>query len=694
MEFEENLSGSRRAAKKIQLHPKDSKMINYSNFCESLITPNSHIEGTPLKLKNSRKSKTECHPQTTWISIDSSSMKHSSELNNEKEISHSRKKENLINEEIYENLTNVSIDSFTNRMMGVGENNNTMRSKNEKTTERRKKTPKIEVRQEENKTVVKISVKETGTPEEEIEEEKFYENYYQNTKENPFTPIPMIGHEGYCENDGIVYENIDLTEDNCYENLIPETCIYSNLRINTKNQNQASTNKFKIEGKHSNFTNEVTFISKCDNEYTPEKDVKSVVKNIIEVSSKEPECLENNLYENLETNNCVSKEKKNVQRLEDNKPNFHETEENKICNKNSCILQLSKGKINSSQSVDTNSMGDPFDSGTSSDVDSVSPLVWIQKGNPSNKRGSPQEQRKEDAGHRRAESLTSSGVGIDSDDEKSSISCDSLNSNDQFLQSNSEDHGYHTPSAEDKMGSPIESIVCGNPAKELSKHFENCHKSESLKATCLTINLDRDDQANSLSNKSEPTGFEEYENVEMLPSISFSVKSSQNTAEVNQELKFTGFVENKNAENEQKNENQKCLPQNLLRDIQTRNVSLSRTDSKEIKPPIKNEKQWSLVEERTYEDRKSETQKGKTNAKSAMELDTDKFYKFHLSEKGDDEKGGRGGDEETFAGIKDYFSRDKSSAITSAKGTIRGVKNRVKAGIATFLQIQENKVGK
>lgn len=66
----------------------------------------------------------------------------------------------------------------------------------------------------------------------------------------------------------------------------------------------------------------------------------------------------------------------------------------------------------------------------------------------------------------------------------------------------------------------------------------------------------------------------------------------------------------------------------------------------------------------------------------------DSYLEFHLNEH--DEKPPVKGDEDTFAGVRDVLS--ERSAIRSAKGTVRGVKNRVRAGIATFLQIEDNKV--
>lgn len=78
--------------------------------------------------------------------------------------------------------------------------------------------------------------------------------------------------------------------------------------------------------------------------------------------------------------------------------------------------------------------------------------------------------------------------------------------------------------------------------------------------------------------------------------------------------------------------------------------------------------------------------------------ETDKYYKFHLNEHITDDinlktlsnssASSITENDESFAGYKDIHSG--TSTIRSSKGTIRGVKNRVRNGIATFLQMQCN----
>ncbi|KAJ1526089.1 hypothetical protein ONE63_009254 [Megalurothrips usitatus] len=107
------------------------------------------------------------------------------------------------------------------------------------------------------------------------------------------------------------------------------------------------------------------------------------------------------------------------------------------------------------------------------------------------------------------------------------------------------------------------------------------------------------------------------------------------------------------------------------------------------------------VEERTYEDRRGPSSVGScsnssssgSSSSSGVATPPDHYYDFHLNER---EDGGAAGDEEdTFAGHRDYTLDAPvtvPATIRSSKGTVRGVRNRVRAGVATFLSIQHNKV--
>lgn len=112
------------------------------------------------------------------------------------------------------------------------------------------------------------------------------------------------------------------------------------------------------------------------------------------------------------------------------------------------------------------------------------------------------------------------------------------------------------------------------------------------------------------------------------------------------------------------------LPQMLLQDIRQRNKKLSPADP----PPV--------IIEKSYEERKKEEREEKIEKKFTADM----FYNFHINEHVNNVKPQTVVEDETFAGFKDMLNGG-AATIRSAKGTVRGVKNRVRAGIATFLQI-------
>lgn len=79
--------------------------------------------------------------------------------------------------------------------------------------------------------------------------------------------------------------------------------------------------------------------------------------------------------------------------------------------------------------------------------------------------------------------------------------------------------------------------------------------------------------------------------------------------------------------------------------------------------------------------------------------ENDKYINFHINERIDNDHTNaraaieRPRDDDSFAGYRDIrASSTMASTIRSSKGTIRGVKNRVRNGIATFLQMQQTNV--
>ncbi|XP_050079905.1 uncharacterized protein LOC126567711 [Anopheles maculipalpis] len=88
-----------------------------------------------------------------------------------------------------------------------------------------------------------------------------------------------------------------------------------------------------------------------------------------------------------------------------------------------------------------------------------------------------------------------------------------------------------------------------------------------------------------------------------------------------------------------------------------------------------------------------------TDSVRSNQFESDRYYKFHINERARTDGSGEPGssspettpsvvdDDESFAGLKDLSNG--TSTIRSNKGTVRGVKNRVRNGIATFLQMQQ-----
>lgn len=93
------------------------------------------------------------------------------------------------------------------------------------------------------------------------------------------------------------------------------------------------------------------------------------------------------------------------------------------------------------------------------------------------------------------------------------------------------------------------------------------------------------------------------------------------------------------------------------------------------------------VDEQTYEDRRG----CGSSSSSGVATPPDHYYDFHLNERDAVEAGE---EEDTFAGCRDYTLDEPvtvPATIKSSKGTVRGVRNRVRAGVATFLSIQHNR---
>lgn len=262
------------------------------------------------------------------------------------------------------------------------------------------------------------------------------------------------------------------------------------------------------------------------------------------------------------------------------------------------------------------SPSDTLDSGTCSDMDSTPPPL-------PKKKSSSVTVTVIGAQHKRASSLTSSGAEVDSDDNDSNISCDSLNS--------SELNGI---AAEGNKTSK-----CPSPPA-LPDYVQNNNKKNAFLPQGLLQDI-RDRSA--------------------------KLSSSEIASEVSQ---TNGKI--------------------------TVETTLARPIEESCTKAVIASPEKPIVDESTYEDRKNEQKQKELEASIAKSAnytyEADKYYKFHLNENVIEEENKEvevkdPQDEELFAGYKDILGTNTSSTIKSAKGTVRGVKNRVRAGIATFLQI-------
>lgn len=298
------------------------------------------------------------------------------------------------------------------------------------------------------------------------------------------------------------------------------------------------------------------------------------------------------------------------------------------------------------------SPSDTLDSGTCSDLDGTPPPLPKKKNSSTVILASDQ--------HNRTGSLTSSGAEVDSDDNESNISCDSLNG------------GELT----DRIANGgINGNEAGRPSLEFPERSENCRVKngvdrEKCRDTGTVLALNRLDLSSTEENRIHE---EESSAAASSPEIGSSSCSTRASPSVSPSPSGTSSLSKASS-----------TPR-------IRSPVLATEQNGRLTSPV--------VKECTYEERKQEQERLEqesgdvdtsvnplTGKKYVYEYD--RFYKFHINELKGNKDSGRGvvlGDKETdecFAGYKIL----EKEAIRSAKGTVRGVKNRVRAGIATFLQ--------
>ncbi|KAL0125988.1 hypothetical protein PUN28_004807 [Cardiocondyla obscurior] len=277
------------------------------------------------------------------------------------------------------------------------------------------------------------------------------------------------------------------------------------------------------------------------------------------------------------------------------------------------------------------SPSDTLDSGTCSDLDGTPPPLPKKKNSSTVILSS--------STHNRTGSLTSSGAEVDSDDNESNISCDSLN------------------------GAEVNGDASEYQTDETPKDVEEAGVVEKLGRITLANGVeDTIEKSNGV-----------YHQVS-ITELGCAARSPVSSASVSPSPSGTSSL--------------------------SKASSTPRVRSPD--PTIEQNGQSPVIKECTYEERKQREQEridqecvNATHNRSAGHkylYEDDRYYNFHVNELRDNNKNSNGQhgvaeNDECFAGYKIH---DKE-AIRSAKGTVRGVKNRVRAGIATFLQSPTSK---
>ncbi|CAF4951947.1 unnamed protein product [Pieris macdunnoughi] len=291
------------------------------------------------------------------------------------------------------------------------------------------------------------------------------------------------------------------------------------------------------------------------------------------------------------------------------------------------------------------SPSDTLDSGTCSDLDGTPPPLPKKKLSKSTKKS---------VSVTVISSIRNQGE-LDFEDNDSNISCDSLNSSELNGSVHADESHSEDASKKEKKQSPepLQTFAkVNNKDSFLPQGLLQDIRDRTAKLTTVDIESDSSDE------RQREVSQNINENVN-IPKESVQLTSFLLVSQYNNELK-------KNCSESPESERQSP------------------------KSPI--------ITETTYEERKNlEKMKDDQICYSSHYFDTDKFYDFHLNEKQFDDVSVKSvsvksecpeSEMEYFAGIKDFKSEEAPSTIRSSKGTIRGVKNRVRAGIATFLQMQ------
>jgi glutaredoxin domain-containing cysteine-rich protein 1 len=307
------------------------------------------------------------------------------------------------------------------------------------------------------------------------------------------------------------------------------------------------------------------------------------------------------------------------------------------------------------------SPSETLDSGTCSDLDGTPPPL------PKKKNASTVILS---AGtHNRTGSLTSSGAEVDSDDNESNISCDSLNGAEANGDVSSE-YRVHSRNEENHVKATL--------------LMRNTEKTMTTTMTTTTTTT-------TTTTMRTTTDVEKFERTALANGDGDQAEESEDGLHLEQVSAIT-----------ETGSFSPTLSANVSRSPSDTS-SLSKASStprvRSPDPATEQQKGKAVVKECTYEERKqheherTECSDADQNQSSGHKYlyEDDRYYNFHvneLREKSSNGEHGKAESDESFAGYKIH----QKEAIRSAKGTVRGVKNRVRAGIATFLQTPTSKV--
>lgn len=280
------------------------------------------------------------------------------------------------------------------------------------------------------------------------------------------------------------------------------------------------------------------------------------------------------------------------------------------------------------------SPSDTLDSGTCSDLDGTPP--------PLPKKKNASTVILSNSTHNRTGSLTSSGAEVDSDDNESNISCDSLNGAE--VNGDAGEYRMHeTPKDVEETVGVVEKLGRITLANGVDDTIENS-SGVRHQVSITELSYAPRSPVSSASVSPSPSGTSSLSKASSTPRVRSPDSAIEQNGQSSPVIKERTYEERK--QREQERIEQECV-----------NATQNR----------------STAHKYLYED--------------------DRYYNFHVNELRDNNKNSNGEhgvteNDECFAGYKIH---DKE-AIRSAKGTVRGVKNRVRAGIATFLQSPTSKV--